>query len=89
MDCEYGDPDDMLFDAIIEGVKETWIREWLLDKEEELMLAKAIEIHQQYEMSEQQMRIVCKGWGRLKSTYRIQWNKTHNAEETGWRQTES
>lgn len=36
MDCEYGDPDDMLFDAIIKGVRETRIQEWLLDKEEEL-----------------------------------------------------
>ncbi|KAK0143702.1 hypothetical protein N1851_008363 [Merluccius polli] len=58
MDCEYADSDDMLIDAIIAGVKEKRVQERLLDKGEDLTLAKAIEIPQQFEMSQQQMRIV-------------------------------
>lgn len=58
LDCEYADSDDMLIDAIIAGVKEKRVQERLLDKGEELTLAKAIEIPQQFEMSQTQMRIV-------------------------------
>ncbi|KAG7522845.1 hypothetical protein JOB18_001506 [Solea senegalensis] len=58
MDCEYADSDDMLIDAIIAGVKEKRVQERLLDKGEDLTLAKAIEIPQQFEMSQKQMRIV-------------------------------
>ncbi|CAJ1066454.1 Transposon Ty3-G Gag-Pol poly [Xyrichtys novacula] len=58
MDCEYADSDDMLIDAIIAGVRETRVQERLLDKGEELTLAKAIEIPQQFEMSQKQMLIV-------------------------------
>jgi len=31
MDCEYADPDDMLIDAIIAGVKEKRVQERLLE----------------------------------------------------------
>lgn len=48
----------MLIDAIIAGVREKRVQERLLDKGEELTLAKAIEIPQQYEMSQQQIKIV-------------------------------
>lgn len=58
MDCAYADPDDMLIDAIIAGVREKRVQERLLDKGEELTLAKAIEIPQQYEMSQKQLKIV-------------------------------
>ena len=58
MDCEYADSDDMLIDAIIAGVRETRVQERLLDKGEDLTLAKAIEIPQQFEMSQKQMMIV-------------------------------
>ena len=60
MDCEYADSDDMLIDAMIAGVKEKQVQERLLDKGEDLTLAKAIEIPQQFEMSQQQIRIVRK-----------------------------
>ncbi len=54
MDCEY----TMLIDAIISGVHEKRLQERLLDRGEDLTLAKALEIPQQYEMSQKQMRIV-------------------------------
>ena len=50
MDCEYTDP-DILIDLIIDGVQAKKLQERLLDIEEVLTLAKAIEIGQQYEMS--------------------------------------
>ena len=50
MDCEYTDP-DILIDLIIDGVQAKKLQERLLDLEEVLTLAKAIEIGQQYEMS--------------------------------------
>ena len=58
MDCEYAEPDDILIDAIIAGVHEKRVQERLLDKGEDLTLAKALEIPQQYEMSQKQMKIV-------------------------------
>ena len=45
MDCEYTDPDDILID----GVHAKKLQERLVDHGEELTLAKAIEIGQQYE----------------------------------------
>ena len=58
MDCEYTDPDDILIDSIIDGVHAKKLQERLLDRGEELTLAKAIEIGQQYEMSQKQVRVV-------------------------------
>lgn len=58
IDCEYADADDMLIDAIIAGVREKRVQERLLDKGEELTLAKAVEIPHQFEMSQIQIRIV-------------------------------
>lgn len=58
MDCEYGDPDDMLIDAIIAGVREKRVQERLLEKGEDLRLPKAIEIAQQFELSQRQIKIV-------------------------------
>ena len=58
MDCEYTDPDDILIDSIIDGVHAKKLQERLLDRGEELTLAKTIEIGQQYEMSQKQVRVV-------------------------------
>ena len=58
MDCEYTDPDDILIDSIIDGVHAKKLQERLLDLGEELTLAKAIIIGQQYDMSQKQVRIV-------------------------------
>ena len=58
MDCEYADPGDILIDSIIDGVHAKKLQERLLDRGEELTLAKAIEIGQQYEMSQKQVRVV-------------------------------
>lgn len=52
MDCEYAKPDDMLIDAIIARVHEKRVQERLMDRGEDLTLAKALEIPQQYEMSQ-------------------------------------
>ena len=76
MDCEYADSDDMLIDAIIAGIREKRVKERLLDKGEDLTLAKAIEIPQQFEMSQKQMRIVKRG--RLASVNSGHKNKAHS-----------
>ena len=44
MDCEYTDPDDVLTDAIIAGIKEVKVQETMFSKGEELSWAKALEI---------------------------------------------
>ena len=58
MDCEYVDVDDILIDTITEGVYERKLQEKLLDKGEGLTLTKALSIGQQYELSQQQMKLV-------------------------------
>ena len=58
MDCEYTNPDDFLIDFTIDGVHAKKLQERLLARREELTLAKAIEIGQQYEMSQKQVRVV-------------------------------
>ena len=58
MDCDYTDSDDILIDSIIDGVADSKVQERLLDRGENLNLAKAIEICQQYETSKKQVRIV-------------------------------
>lgn len=58
LDCEYSNPDDILIDAIIEGVYEKKLQEKLLYQGEELTLAKALTIGQQYELAQKQIKIV-------------------------------
>ncbi|KAK0156522.1 Apoptosis-stimulating of p53 protein 1 [Merluccius polli] len=58
MDCEYADPDDMLIDSIIAGVREKRVQERMLERGESLTLSKAIELSQQFEVSQRQMKIV-------------------------------
>ena len=58
MDCEYTDPDDILIDSIIDGVQAKKLQEKLLDRGEQLTLADAIKIGQQYELSQKQVRFV-------------------------------
>lgn len=58
MYCEYAEHEDMVIDAIIVSVCEKRVQKWLLDKAEDLTLARAIEIPQQYEISQKQMKIV-------------------------------
>ena len=58
MDCEYPQPDDMLIDAIISGVREKRVQERLLERGESLTLDKAIELPQQFEISQKEMKIV-------------------------------
>lgn len=55
IDCEYTEPNNMLIDAVIVGVKEKRVHKRLLDKGENLTLAKAIEILQQTELSQKQI----------------------------------
>ena len=56
-DCEYQDSDDLLVDNIIDGVKDTKLQEKLLDRGEELTLQKALEIGQQFEHSQTQIKM--------------------------------
>lgn len=48
----------MLVDAIIAGVREKRVQERLLERGESLTLNKAIELTQQFEISQKQMKIV-------------------------------
>uniref|UniRef100_A0A2C9LYX4 Retrotransposon gag domain-containing protein n=1 Tax=Biomphalaria glabrata TaxID=6526 RepID=A0A2C9LYX4_BIOGL len=57
MDCEYDDPDDILIDLIISGVIHEKVQLRLLDQGQKLTLSKAIEIGQQYEMSQSQVKM--------------------------------
>ena len=50
--------EDVLVDAIIQDVYEEKVQERLLDRDEELMLVKALQVGQQYELSRTQVRIV-------------------------------
>ena len=58
LDCEYVQSEDVLVDAIIQGVYEEKVQERLLDRGEEVTLAKALQVGQQYELSRTQVRIV-------------------------------
>ena len=58
MDCEYTDPDDILIDSIIDGVQAKKLQEKLLDRGEELTLADAIKIGQQYEYDLYEMKML-------------------------------
>ena len=58
MDCSYTDPDDMLIDAIIDGVYETKLQERLLDIGENITIAKTIEIYQQFDASKSQIKLI-------------------------------
>ncbi|KAL0153751.1 hypothetical protein M9458_050972 [Cirrhinus mrigala] len=99
MDCEYPDPDDILIDAIIAGVREKRVQERLLDRGEELTLPKAIEISQQFEMSQKQMKIVREEEAKVsvvtvkpkhathnKKMYKGQTKPTHNKQNPDKRQ---
>ncbi|KAH3846099.1 hypothetical protein DPMN_088393 [Dreissena polymorpha] len=58
MDCEYDKPDDILVDLIINGVKHPKVHERLLDQGEKLTIDKAIDIGQQYELSQNQLKLM-------------------------------
>jgi len=58
MDCEYDNSDDMLVDLIISGVRHPKVQERLLDQGEKLTIDKAVEIGQQYELSQNQMKMM-------------------------------
>nr|XP_022311305.1 uncharacterized protein K02A2.6-like [Crassostrea virginica] len=58
MDCEYTDPDDVLIDAIIAGVRHVKVQERLLDQGSDLTLANALSIGRQYENSQLQLKLI-------------------------------
>ena len=58
MDCEHNDSDDILIDAIIVGVQHPRVQEKLLDQGQNLTLTKALEIGRQFQMSQQQMKVM-------------------------------
>lgn len=53
MDCKYLDNNDIIIDLIISEVTQSKIQELLLDLGSDLTLVKAIEIGQQFELSQQ------------------------------------
>ena len=58
MDCEYTAQDDILIDLIINGVRHPKVQERLLDRGEDLDLGKAVEIGRQYELSQNQIKVM-------------------------------
>jgi hypothetical protein len=56
MDCEFNNSDDLLVDAIINGVKHKKVQERLLNKGQDRRLEKAIQIALQFELSQQQLK---------------------------------
>jgi hypothetical protein len=58
MDCDYTNPDDILVDAIIAGVRHIKVQERLLDQGNDLSLAKTLDIGRQYENSQKQLKLI-------------------------------
>ncbi|KAJ8300747.1 hypothetical protein KUTeg_022266 [Tegillarca granosa] len=58
MDCGYTNPDDILVDVIIAGVRHSKVQERMLDKGDKLTLVNAIELGRQYEISQQQLKMI-------------------------------
>ncbi|GFS24439.1 centrin-1 [Elysia marginata] len=58
MDCEYENPEDILIDSIIDGVADAKLLVKLLDREEGLTLANALELGQQHHESKNQLRML-------------------------------
>ena len=77
MDCEYTAQDDMLIDLIINGVRHPKVQERLLDRGEDLDLGKAVEIGRQYELSQNQIKVM-RGEEVLSVRAQIK-EKTHNS----------
>lgn len=93
MDCEYPDPDDMLIDAIIAGVREKRVQERLLDKGEDLTLPKVLEITQQFELSQKQIQIVREEESQVravhvKTKYPVATKKAYQKNQTKYVQKE-
>ena len=58
MDCDYDNSDDILIDLIINGVSHPKVQERMLDRGSDLTLAKALEIGQQFELSQKQLKLI-------------------------------
>ncbi|XP_067656436.1 uncharacterized protein [Haliotis asinina] len=58
MDCDYGNPDDILIDSIIAGVSHSKIQERLLDQGQDLTLAKALDIGRHFEVSQMHLTMI-------------------------------
>ena len=58
MDCDYADSDDVLIDLIISGVRHKKIQERLLDQGQDITLKRAVEIGQQFELSQAQVKFM-------------------------------
>lgn len=58
MDCDYTNTEDILTDLIISGVRHAKVQERMLDKGSDLNIAKAIEIGQQFELSQKQLKMI-------------------------------
>ena len=58
MDCEYTDPDDVLIDDIIAGVRHVKVQERLLDQGSDFILSKVLSIRRQYENSQSQLKLI-------------------------------
>ena len=77
MDCEYTAQDDILIDLIINAVRHPKVQERLLDRAEDLDLGKAVEIGRQYELSQNQIKVM-RGEEVLSVRAKIK-EKTHNS----------
>ena len=88
MDCEYDNPDDLLVDLIINGVLHKKVQERLLDQGQKLTLSKAIEIGQQYELSQSQIKMM-RGEEVLAMRNEPKSRSTHNKknQETGFKKS--
>ena len=78
MDCEYTDADDMLVDNIVRGVYHKKVQESLLDKGQELTLDAAIQVAQQFELSQQQ---ICLMRGKTDSLDKVHVNAIHTSQQ--------
>ncbi|XP_052762296.1 uncharacterized protein K02A2.6-like [Mya arenaria] len=58
MDCEYTDSSDILIDLIINGVRQPKVQERMLNKGKDLTLNDAIDIGQQFELAQTQLKLM-------------------------------
>lgn len=81
MDCEYTDPEDVLIDCIIAGVRHMKVQERLLDQGSDLTLAKALTIGRQYENSQKQLKLI-RGSEDQTVTHQISQKMPHRRNST-------
>ena len=84
-DCKFSDEEDMIRDRLVFGVRAQKVRERLINEGEKLTMDKAIEISQNFEYSQQQLKSMSESSTAAVSVHAVQSPKpsTSGANRTG------